>query len=297
MYKYFMGKDSNYNSRNENTPIVIAVDELSNIEIDKWLDRYLLDFDIMIERLKSVLKGEIIKINFIDKDYYVCFLENGKTIFLNLLYESEPKCIVHIDNDEFVINFVSEVFLESCCEQIEKFKVGLKNSLYKKEIFMGNEKTMISINILDDYEELYPSIKENIDKLNNWNSIPIILYWLYSFCYKAFTFTLTITSIDCEKFESEKIEVEKDKVLEYGITEDDIGYSVEIDGSWYAKSNEILAKYDSYSREKYIMVLPSQEDNSLFATKFILSMNKQIELLMKILKKLNDLVERLVYLH
>ena len=45
------------------------------------------------------------------------------------------------------------------------------------------------------------------------------------------------------------------------------------------------------------MVLPSQEDNSLFATKFILSMNEQIELLMKILKKLNDIVERLVYLH
>ena len=86
-------------------------------------------------------------------------------------------------------------------------------------------------------------------------------------------------------------------MLEYGITEDDIGYSVEIDGSWCAKSNEILAKYDSYTRKKYIMLLHSSEKNTMNAVEFILSMNEQIEILMKLLKKLNDIVEKLVYLH
>lgn len=289
MYKYFMGKRSNLKDRKDGVPIVIAIDEFTSKSLNTWLDKYLIDFDLFIERLKFVLKMEVVSINFEDQNNFICRLEDNRIIFLNLLHEVEPKCTIHVGNNEYVLCLKGDLIIEKRYEEDGKNRFGEDYSTYLREIFVGNSDVLISIKFIENHEGLYEKIKEHIDELDDWMNIKSSLTWLYSLNTRISSFILTLSGHGDKVIGLEKVEVENNQIVKYTILDEEDEYTIENDGSWKARHDELIIEYDAFERKRTIVVSPNQFQN-LF---FISDINKNIDILIKVIRELNELMRKI----
>lgn len=293
MYKYFIGRRNNYKERKEEEPLVIEADELASIELNQWLDNYRLDLDFFIDRIKIVLKSEIIKIYYESSKNIIFYLENQKIAFVNLKSDFLPRCKICIDNDEFVLCFMGDNVIEKCFEEENKIRYGADFTQITQEISLGNNREYISIKFEDEQGDIYNTIKKNINLLKRWNNIKEILKWLCSLDTNLSTFVLCLSSVDENGLKLIRLDVEYNKLIKYTIVDSKDEYWVELDGSWYAKCDEVIFKYEAENRKKTIFISSNIIYNFSKIEEFVDSVNEYIEKMLRMVKDLNDLLIKL----
>ena len=256
MYKYFMGRQSNLKNRTSDVPIVIATDSKTSSFIDSWLDGYKVDFDKFIDCIKLVIKIDICRINLADYNCLVLYLEDGKIAFLDVYNEDEPRCTLHFnDSDEFELNLNGDIVVEEIFEETKNMRFGAKYLEFTQELFASKNKSVIRLSCDSNNCSLYEMIKQNIENLDNWESICEVINFVHSLDKTLSTFTISLASYD-DEFQLVNLDVEDGTVTKYIVSNDSEFYEVESDGGWRAKIDDILVKFDIESKTSCVFVTP-----------------------------------------
>lgn len=251
-----MGRQSNLKNRASDVPIVIATDSKTSSFIDSWLDGYKVDFDKFIDCIKLVIKTDICRISIVDYNCLVLYLEDGKIAFLDVYNEDEPRCTLHFNSsDEFELNLNGDIVVDEIFEETKNMRFGAKYLECTQELFASKNKSVIRLSCDSNNCSLYEMIKQNIENLDDWESILEVTNFIHSLDKTLSTFTISLASYD-DEFLLVNLDVEDGAVTKYIVSNDSEFYEVESDGGWSAKTDGILFKFDIETKTPRVFATP-----------------------------------------
>ena len=242
MYRYFMGAKSNLREMKPNSPIVIEVKNGVSSMIQKWLDKYGLDFDEWIEGIVAITHSEIKSITLEDTQLYKLELENQQIALIELLLSDEPKCKLNLQENEYIFYIKNGLLMESCIQVINH--IHFSADAVENKILIGNKPVFIAINLERFNERLYSCVKKYIDKLESWDMIAKIMEWIYSLPVEIDSYDLTIVSINERLMGMQKVTIDHNRITRY-IHINPVGeFQVDYDGTWEAEYNGIKYRFN-----------------------------------------------------
>lgn len=246
MYQYFMGARSNISTKGATDPTVIEVTSDARDRIEKWLDKYVIDLDSLINTITSILNEKIEKIDVIDNKFMMMLL-NGKIATMELLEESNPRCKLSYSNQEYTVVIGEQYIIESTFETINEIKVGVE--VKDRTIRLGKEGVFIVLE-LDEYDEsIYNAIKNNAKELKIWDNIASVMIWIKSLPIDVDSYDLSITLIDTEGYSITKASIIHHQIFKF-IKSNTVGeYQVEYDGAWKAQHDIFEYQYNVYEKK------------------------------------------------
>lgn len=239
-----MGKRCNLYTKKMEEPTIIEVDEVATAEINRWLDKNKIDFDVLISGIISILKIEIEKITFEDTQLFQLYLASGEIATVGLLLSEEPKCELHYHQDEYIFYLKNGCLMESCVQVRNGIKIGA--DVVQKKIEFGEKNTYIAIYLDRFDEQLYFYIQKYIKKLKTWDNIAEVICWIKSIPIDLPSYDLSIMSMDEGYFSTVKLSIIHGRIFRY-IHINQMGtFQVDYDGAWEARYKGYYFKYDLY---------------------------------------------------
>ena len=102
VYQFFMGNRCNIHTKQLNEPTVIEVEKTTSKEINRWLDKYEIDFDVFIKAIIFIAKKEIEKIELEDTHIFKIVFVGKEEATIEFLISEYPKCKLCIRRNEYV---------------------------------------------------------------------------------------------------------------------------------------------------------------------------------------------------
>ena len=247
VYQYFIGKRSNLRTKSPEQPIVIEVDSIATSKIEHWLDKYSIDFDVLVNAMKSILRVEPEKFTWEDVQNFVVHLEDGTLAFAEMLEQDGAKLELHVEEDEYTFCLGEDYFVESCIQQVENMKFGA--DVNEKSIYIANENTLLCISTDTDLEELYSEAKRNIEELEIWDNLACVMCWIRGLPVAISTYDLAIISNDGKHLGTVKLKVVNERIVKYVHINEFGEYRVYSDASWYATFHDFTFRYDTQEKK------------------------------------------------
>lgn len=240
-----MGRQSNIYIKAKEDPTVIEVSREASEVIYKWLDKYHIDFDILIERIKSFTKTEIQKISIEDNHILVVYLTSGEIVFVEFFEDKKPKCKLYMKEDEYIFYLEEKRFLERFIQNAQELSFEVNVPL--KSIIIRKDGTSIIIQFDHLTALMYNAIKKNIKKVKNLENIFELMYLIKKLPVEISSYDLSTVTEDVDGVTTYRISVINDRIIFYMLEENDGAvYQVDRDGSWKASFDNILFIYNIF---------------------------------------------------
>lgn len=291
MYNYYMGKRSNIHTKNEKDPIVIEVDNEARNNIEKWLDKYGMDFDRLILCIKSFVKVEIEKIVCEVTQSFILYLADGNLAFIELMDETKPKCKLNIFEDEYIFWLNEECEIESGVQTKNGIKIKLEK--VNNRITLSKQNIIIVIEMEKIHNDILKDIKNEISKLKKWDSIIEVICWIWSLPSKIETYSLSILMIDDDSLSSVRVRALNNRLYKYMFVNDNDVFIINDDLSWYSIYNGILFNYNNNDKKCIVHLPEDVDEESAYFHLCHTNVCGLIEIMINTLKAINSFLEEI----
>ena len=246
MYQFFMGNRCNIHTKQLNEPTVIEVEKTTSKEINRWLDKYEIDFDVFIKAIIFIAKKEIEKIELEDTHIFKIVFVGKEEATIEFLISEYPKCKLCIRRNEYVFYLKEGLQMESCLQVKNNIKFGA--NAVENKIELGNKNTYLCLCLDKFNEQLYFSVQKHINELESWDNIAAVMCWIKSLPVVLPSYDLSIISIDEGYLGTVKISVIHDRIFRYVHINQTGNFQVDYDGAWEAKYHGFYFKYNLYEK-------------------------------------------------
>lgn len=252
MYRYFMGKKSNLHTRSTTDPVVVAVERNAQRVLDEWLHRYRLDFDNMMLVLEAMLQRSVVKIGWEDAKNLILYPEESSLLFASLLEEEEPRILLKVHDDEYLVRLGELPEVESCYQTMRGYRLGYEKK--NNRIFFSREGTSIILDMEQFDRRVYEAIKKKLHELDEWSNLLSLVLFVKGLGVGLCSYELLLLERDEKSLESVKLFVIQNEIFRYNFGNGSGQYTVDNDGCWEVTYAGVTFKYCSINKKCNIYV-------------------------------------------
>lgn len=232
MYRYFLGEKSNFFSRKDDMPIVIGTDIETREKLEKWLDFYRIDIDVLADHVKQITDLEILNIVIMGEDNtFAMEMENKDISYLEFDSQNsnEPRFKLEFEDFEYEGIMDYENFMLSYQTFFKKFSIRVTALPLSQRLQIKERSGKFEITIdVSEFSVDMLKIASDLLEANALDSTYKIMEIIYPILEDKTTgFSLLVENNNDENPWKERFEVFGKDIITYVLKIDSIYYWID----------------------------------------------------------------------
>ncbi len=252
-YKYYMGSKSNIDTKTKSQPFVISMNTKTKNRIDSWLEFYHVDFDELIDSIKSVLGKEIRLIDYEKNNEFLVLLEDYSGVNLDLFYDSKtrPTFGIRFAENWYECVIGEDIIVEKMCEVENGIKYNIVYLPYSQMIVIAYYNVVIQIEFEGRDMDLYSKLRWEIPDLEDAGSLDGIFEWALKNVIGISKY-IAISVTELGSMKAFRFEITENQISKYIRLNPFETFELLADGSWNVTVGNVEASYDADTgKQKY----------------------------------------------